>query len=142
MSEEPSKDLLLSDYRARQVAAVLAIRGQILNSVDDPTESYEQATIVDADGCNIDARVTHALQLDFSPVQIEIRLGIPRDAAAALLRKTADWIEQDGDRLMNLNLGQSARRIPPASDLLQELDEGFDGEFDEEITGVEDIPPA
>jgi|GEM_PF-5900883 len=134
MSEEPSKELLLSDYRARQVATVLSIRGEILVSNDDLDASAGRPKIDDADGCNIDARVTHALQLDFSPVQIEISRGVPREAAAALLRKTADWIEQDGDRLMNLEPGQFARRVPPASDLSQEVDEGFDD--------VKDIPPA
>ena len=131
MSVEPTKEELLDDYRARQVATVLNIRGEVLPRDDDLPETDDGGFVVDIDGCNIDARRLHVLQLDYSPVQIEIRHGIPRETVSALLRKTADWIEQEGDRLMELEVGQLARRVPPASVWCNELDDRDDG-FEEE----------
>jgi hypothetical protein len=121
MSSEPTKEQLLDDYRARQVATVLSLRGEVLGHEEQAGEEVDPAAVVDADGCNLDARVIYALQLDYSPVQIEIRHGLPRDVAAALLRKAAEWIEQEGDRLMELRAGQLASRVPTSSEYSEEL---------------------
>lgn len=126
MSKEPTKEQLLDDYRARQVAAVLSLRGEVVGleeqagSLDAPPVADAPPT-ADADGCVIDARITYALQVDYSPVQIEIRRGLPREVAAALLRKAAEWIEQEGDRLAELRFGELARRIPVCSEFSEEL---------------------
>ena len=121
MSSEPTKEQLLDDYRARQVANVLCLRGEVIGQEDQADEAGETPAIVDTDGCNLDARVTYALQLDYSPVQIEIRHGLPREVAAALLRRAAEWIEQEGDRLMELDSGHLANRVPTSSVYSEEL---------------------
>lgn len=121
MSIEPSKEQLLDDYRARQVAAVLSLRGEVIGHEDQPDVEDDSSGIVDTDGCHLDARVTYALQLDYSPVQIEIRHGLPREVAAALLRKAAEWIEQEGDRLMELDSGLLAIRVPTSSKFSEEF---------------------
>ena len=121
MSDQPTKEQLLDDYRARQIATVLSVHGEVIAQDESEDAETEITTPADADGCVLDASLTYALQIDYSPVQIEIRHGVPREAAAALLRKAADWIEQEGDRLMDLSFGQTARRIPPGSEWSDDL---------------------